>query len=323
MHPRYGTFEPKQLHVITMISNPVRYSTRYKLWREFNERMTAAGVTLWTLELQLGARPFEITDPSNPRHFQMRGRDELWAKENALNALVTKLPEEWEYLAWIDADVDFVGRTNEWPIETIHALQTYQVVQMWETATDLGPTGQALQTHKSFMSQYLKNGAMHPETAYHEWHPGFAWAINREAFDSMGGLMDFGVAGAGDRHMALAFINQAHLSYHPQAPEGYRRAIMNWQKRQLPSIRMDVGCMPGHLLHYWHGKKKDRRYWDRWQIINDTGFDPEVDLARNAQGIYELSQRGVDKEDFEKSVRLRDLLRHYFRCRNEDSVDLE
>lgn len=322
--PRYGSFDPANLHVITMISNPVRYESRYRLWREFNERMRACGVSLWTLELQLGARPFVITEPDNPHHFQLRGRDEIWAKENALNALVTKLPDSWEYLAWIDADVEFVGgHARTWPVEVMHALQTYQVIQLWETATELGPQGQALANYRSFCSQYIKGGALHPETAYHEWHPGYAWAINRDAWDAMGGLFEHGVAGAGDRHMALSFIGKAELSYHPEAPEAYKRCILEWQQRQLPSIRKDVGYMPGHLIHYWHGKKRDRRYWDRWQIINDTQFNPYVDLVRNAQGIFELSPRGVTADDFDKSVRLRDLLRHYFRSRHEDSIDLE
>ena len=91
-HPRYGSMEPKDLHVLTMISNPVRYTSRYRLWEEFNARMIRDGVTLWTAELQLGARPFVITKKGNPRHIQARGRDELWAKENTLNRLAIALP---------------------------------------------------------------------------------------------------------------------------------------------------------------------------------------------------------------------------------------
>lgn len=321
---RYGTVDPSKLHVITMISNPVRFSSRYKLWEEFNERMRRCGVSLWTAELQLGARPFAITDPTNPRHIQLRGRDELWAKENCLNVLARHLPDDWEYIAWVDADVEFVGWTNpgDWAMEAIDMLQVYQVIQLWQTATDLGPTGEALQTFESFMSRYIAEGAMHPENAYHEWHPGFAWACTREAWEGMGGLFDVGVAGAGDRHMALALVGQAALSYHKDAPKEYIRAIHEWEQRQLPAVRMDVGFMKGHLIHYWHGKKKDRRYWDRWQILNDTNFNPGIDLVPNYQGVYELSRRGVTQEDFAKSVRLRDLLRYYFRSRNEDSVDL-
>lgn len=321
---RYGTVNPSKLHVITMISNPVRFSSRYRLWEEFNERMRRCGVSLWTAELQLGARPFAITDPTNPRHIQLRGRDELWAKENCLNVLARHLPDDWEYVAWVDADVEFVGwkHPGDWAMEAIDMLQVYQVIQLWQTATDLGPTGEALQTFQSFMSRYIAEGAMHPETVYHEWHPGFAWACTREAWEAMGGLFDVGVAGAGDRHMALALVGQAALSYHKDAPEPYRRAVLDWERRQLPSIRMDVGFMKGHLIHYWHGKKKDRRYWDRWEILNETDFNPGVDLVPNYQGIYELSRRGIKEEDFARSVRLRDLLRHYFRVRNEDSIDL-
>ena len=102
---RYGTVDPARMHVVSMISNPVRFSSRYQLWVEFNERMKTAGVNLWTAELQLGSRPFVITDANNCRHIQLRGKDELWAKENCLNVLVRHLPDDWEYVAWVDADV--------------------------------------------------------------------------------------------------------------------------------------------------------------------------------------------------------------------------
>lgn len=312
----HKSFSKAKFHVITMISNPVRYSVRYELYKKFARQMDEAGVNLWTIELQLGDRPFGITDPCNPKHIQLRHWDELWHKENALNIGLSKLPEDWETVAWLDADIEFLRK--DWVEEVLHALQVYQVVQLFETAVDLGPSGQTISVHKSFMSQYIKGGAMHPESTYQEWHPGFAWAARREAIDMMGKLFDKAILGAGDRHMALAFVGKAHLSFHPETSSDYQRAIMLFQERCHTTIRRDVGFVPGTIVHSWHGKKKDRRYWDRWQILVKNNYIPWQDVKPNSFGVYQLHD-----DMSNRFMRLRDEIRAYLRQRNEDSIDLE
>lgn len=312
---QHESFRRDRFHVVTMVSNPARFSSRYKLYLEFERRMELAGVNLWTVELQLGDRPFVVTSAANPRNIQLRHWDEIWHKENALNIAISRLPDNWETVAWVDADVEFVRQ--DWVEETLHQLQVYQVVQMFETAVDLGPSGQALATHKSFMSQYINNGALHPETAYQEWHPGFCWAARREAIDGMGGLYDRAILGAGDRHMALAFVGKAQVSFHPDTTSDYQRSIMLFQERCWTALRRDVGFVPGTVLHYWHGRKKDRRYWDRWEILVRNQYIPWQDVKPDSFGVLQLH------DDFsERFVRLRDEIRAYFRSRHEDSIDL-
>jgi hypothetical protein len=313
---KHESFDRDKFHVITMISNPARFSRRYELYQQFAKEMAKAEVNFWTVELQLGDRPFAITDCKNPRHIQLRHWDELWHKENALNIGVAKLPDDWETVAWIDADTEFLR--PDWVNETLNQLQVYKIVQMFDTAIDMGPTGEVLSVHKSFMGQYIKGGAIHPEQAYHEMHPGYCWAARREAIDDMGGLYDKAILGAGDRHMALAFVGKAQLSFHPDTTSEYQRSIMDFQDRCEKSIRRDVGYVNGTVRHHWHGKKKDRRYWDRWQILVKNNYRPNSDIKRNSYGVYQLHDDGSDR-----FLRLRDEIRAYNRQRNENSIDLE
>src|SRR5882672_6877612 len=104
----HRSFDRSRFHVITMISNPVRYASRYRLYRKFARQMKHARVNFWTVEVQTGDRPFAVTHHDNPHHIQLRHWDELWIKENALNIGISKLPNDWETVAWIDADVEFV-----------------------------------------------------------------------------------------------------------------------------------------------------------------------------------------------------------------------
>jgi hypothetical protein len=42
------------------------------------------------------------------------------------------------------------------------------------------------------------------------WHPGFAWACTRKAYDKMEGLYDLSILGSGDHNMALSLIKNGH-----------------------------------------------------------------------------------------------------------------
>lgn len=315
-----------ELWVVTVISNPVRFSSRYALYREFEQHMKATGANLVTVEMAFGDRPWSVTESGNPRHVQLRSRSEVWHKENLINVGVSRLPPGWEYMAWVDADVQFLR--PDWTTETVHQLQHYGVAQLFETAIDTGPTGQALNTWNGFGYSFANGLPQFTGTAPHYyyaassskggkasfWHPGYAWAMRRDTFEDVGGLLDTAILGAGDHHMALAFIGQAEQAVPPGLHPNYMKHVLQWQDRCSRHLRQNLGYVPGTLLHHWHGKKKDRRYWDRWEILKRHSFDPEADLKRDSQGLWVLSDQGL---------RLRNDLQRYFRQRNEDSTDLE
>lgn len=313
-------FDLDKAHIVTMISNPVRFESRYQLFFPFQEHVLKSTSNLWICEVQTGDRPFCITDKNNPRHLQLRSVEELWIKECALNLITQKMSvsaPDWKYVAWLDADIHFTRA--DWFSEMIHQLQIYHVIQMFETATDLGPTGQAINIHESFMSKYLKSGAPHPgdlsddeEHYMQHGHPGYAWACTRRAWNTMGGLYDRSILGSGDRNMAYSLIGRVEMSYNDAISDAYKRDLQDYQTECL-QLGMDVGCMEGNILHEYHGPKQLRGYKSRWEILVDNAYDPDRDIKRDAQGLYQLTSR---------KPRLRDDIRAYFRQRDEDSKSL-
>ena len=311
------------LNVIAVISNPARYERRYELFRTFEQHMKDSGVQLYIVETQQGDRPFEVTDSNNRNHIQLRTYDEVWIKENMINIGVSRLPKDWQYVAWIDADVQFMR--PDWAKETVQQLQTYSVVQMFETAVDFGPRGETLQIHQGFMSQYIKNGCNPPVGPGHYgsyvpvknfWHPGYSWACTREAYDALGGLIDFCILGSADHAMAMGLIGKIERSAPQDINQKFLNELLIWQERAEHHIKRDVGYVPGTLIHYWHGRKADRKYVERWDIIRDNDFDPDDDIKRDWQGLLQLEVLTP------RQRRLRDQIRQYFRQRNEDSNDL-
>lgn len=250
---------------------------------------------------------------------------EIWTKESLMNIALQHLPADWKYVAWIDSDVIFAR--PDWVSETLHQLQHYHFVQMFSLALDLSPKYEPIAAHYSF-AHSMQKGHKHPDDHGYEydggpcpgggkvnpWHTGYAWAARREALDGVGGFMDFPILGAADHHMAKALIGKGLESVHPKMHANYKNAVLAWQDRAERLIKRNVGCVDGTLLHFWHGSKVNRQYVNRWKILVENEFDPQVDIYRDTRGLYKLSGN---------KPRLRDQIRAYFRQRNEDGIDMQ
>lgn len=301
------------LHVVVPINNYVRYARRYELFEEFCEHMNnTPGIELYIVEVAFGERPFEVTRAHNPRHLQMRSNTVMWHKEDMINHMVARLPRDWKYVAWIDGDIKFLNPNIAF--ETIHQLQHHAVVQMFQSAVNLGPDGQTISQHDGFCYQYVQNNFEVPEnlTRYKVWHPGFAWACTRKAWNDMGGLIDFAILGAADHHMALGFVGAIDQSRPGNISEAYKRRLKQWETRVERNITRNLGFVKGTIVHGWHGSFRDRKYRERWDILIQCKYDPDQDIKRDWQGLYML-----DRQDH----KLRNMLLQYFLQRNEDSID--
>jgi hypothetical protein len=308
------------LHVVTVVANPIRWQSRTALYRDFESHMLDSGVQLTVVECAYGDRPFELAGNPHINHVGVRAKTLVWNKENLINLGIARLPHDWKYVGWIDADVEF--RKSGWAAEAVHALQQYDVIQPWSDAYDLGPNDEHLQHHKSFCRLYWQNQPVAKSGdkfwvweggPYEFAHPGYAWCATRSAMEWLGGLLETGALGAGDHHMALALVGRAHLSMPGAVHPNYAAHVLRWQQRALQHLNHNIGFLWGTIEHSWHGRKEDRKYVDRWEIIRRHNFDPDLDLKRNVYGVMELAGN-------------KPMLRHdidvYFRQRNEDANTL-
>jgi hypothetical protein len=302
------------LYVVAPIINPSRYRSRYSLYRDFETYITNAGAVLYTVEAGFGDREFEITDASNPNHIRVRTSHEAWHKENLINIGVSRLPSDWKYMAWIDADVQFAR--PDIVEETIHQLQHFSVVQMFAQATDLGPRHEPLGSFNGFVAQWMRREGTMPDPSepYGVWHPGYAWACRRDAWDHLAGLIDFGIVGSADSYMAHALIGELARCLSAdivRACPTYADWCFEWQARAETYIKRNIGFVDGLLLHYFHGSKSKRGYSNRSDILWQNNFDPAKDIKRDWQGVWQLT---------DQKTGLRDQLRAYFRSRDEDNT---
>lgn len=303
--------ESEILHVIVPINNYVRYKRRYELFHKFIETISSStNIVVHIVEIAFGDRPFMVTSPGQPNNLQLRTKDEIWHKENSVNLMIQRLPRDWKYVAWLDADITFYN--PDFAIETIHQLQHYGVVQMFSDVINLGPDDEVDSRYKSFCCQYLSGKQFALDGSYEFWHPGFAWAMRRETFDAIGGLIDFAILGSADHHMALCFVEMAEKSLPGNVNSAYSKKVLNYQRRCQEYLKKNIGYVKGTIIHHWHGKFKNRKYKERWSILIDNGYNPDEDVKRDWQGLYIFDT---------SKPKLRDDIRAYFRQRNEDSID--
>jgi hypothetical protein len=308
------------LHVVVVVSNTRRYKRRYELFRHFVAHMTQFdGLKLHIVELVFGDRQPEIVPADEGKessHLLLYTKDEWFQKEALINIGVSRLPRDWKYVAWIDADLIFLNRS--WVPETLHMLQHHPVVQLFETAIDLGPTGRVMQVHFGFAYCLQKQGKMdHVGTYGSMYHPGYAWAMTREFWNQTGGLMDFAILGSADHHMCMSWVGKGLETVHNGVTDTYKRRVSAYQTWALgpAGTPVDVGFTNGTICHEYHGTKKNRKYCERWQILVDNRYDPDLHIAKDWQGLVELTNACPAKLKHDIGV--------YFKERFEDSVDDE
>jgi hypothetical protein len=296
-----------KLHVIAVVSNPCLYDIRYRLMKEFIERMEKdeSDVILYIVELAYKKQKYIITDANNKRHLQLRTEEPLWHKENMINLGVKYLlPKNWKAMAWIDVDVEFENHT--WASDTLKILNgSKDVVQLFSHCVDMNKKKAAMQVFTSFGYQYTKKNAY--TNGVNFWHPGYAWACNRKAYEKMDGLYEKGILGAGDNITSMCLIGQGEKSIYAKGTDEYKKSIYEYQKK-VSNLR--VGYVPGVIRHHYHGAKKNRRYIERWSILIKHEYNPYIHVMKNDFGLM------VPTPQCSKEF-LNDIM-NYFKERNED-----
>ena len=293
------------LPVVIVMSNPCRFKKRAQLAREFIQRMThEPHVSLYVVELVFGDKNFQITQRENPNHLQLRAHVPLWHKENLVNIAVRRLlPSDWKCFAWIDADIIFESPT--WAQDTLKILNgDKDIVQLWSHCDDMDASGHTMKMFQSFAHQYTL-GRVYHTGGVNLWHPGYAWAMTREAYEKIGGLYDLSILGSGDHNMAMAIVG--YMSLNPKTTEGYRESLTS---RLGQFTQMRIGYVPGVIRHCFHGSKKNRQYSDRWKILVKHEYDPYKHVMYREDGLL------IPTTECPREL-LEDIMR-YFHERNED-----
>jgi hypothetical protein len=298
-----------KLNIIIVISNPCLYARRYILAREFIKRMeNENNIELYVVELVYKDQKYIVTDKNNKKHLQLKTDIPIWHKENMINLGVKYLlPKTWKAFAWIDADIEF--ESTSWADDTLKLLNgSYDIIQLWSHAVDMDEKLEGMNVFNSAGYQYIHNKNNYNRSkGINYWHPGYAWAITRKAYEKMNGLFQVSILGSGDNIMMLSLINNGLKGLNEKSSDGYKNSVIEFQKK-VNNFRF--GYVPGVIRHFFHGSKKNRKYMERWQILVEHDFDPLKHLETDKFGLLIPSKNCP--------LQLLDEIYNYFKERNED-----
>ena len=298
----------ENLHVIAVVSNPCNYNIRYKLAKEFIDRIEKEkNIICYLVELVYGEQEFVLTQSTNKRHLQLRGDIPLWHKENMINLGVKYLlPPDWKAFAWIDADIEFDN--PHWASDALKILNNgCDFIQLFTHAIDMDYNKQIMNLFTGFGYQYSKTFKKGTEKNY--WHPGFAWACNRDTYDKLGGIFEMSILGSGDNIMCNSFIKRSVISLKPGMSNDYLDSVSLLQEK-MNGIKL--GYVPGTIMHYFHGKKVNRKYYEREDILINHQYSPYKHMTYDDKGLI------IPSKDCPPEL-LNDIL-DYFKNRNEDEM---
>ena len=297
-----------KLHVIAVISNPCLYAKRYTLMKDFIKRFEndEPNCILYIVELVYGNQKFIITNNNNNKHLQLRTNIPIWHKENMINLGVKNLlPKTWKAFAWIDADLEF--ENNTWASDTLKILNgTKDIVQIFSHCVDMDNNEMTMKVMNSAGYQYTKQ-KQYTTNGENFWHPGFAWAMTRKAFEKVGGLYEVSILGSGDHIMMHCLLNNGKNSISNTNSDDYKNSILEYEKK---FCKLRFGYVPGVIRHYYHGSKKNRGYQERWKILVNNKYSPLLHIQKDLNGLI-IPTKEFSKE-FQKEIF------DYFASRNED-----
>jgi hypothetical protein len=300
----YPEAEPRpinRLAAVTCHFNPCGYSLIESNYHRFAKALPQE-LDLWTIELAYGDATFRL--PDGPRMLRVRGdsRHVLWQKERLLNLAIDALPSDVDAVAWLDADLIWLNR--DWPAEACRLLERYNAVQLFEHVVDSDREGHLGQRSPGHV--YAKLNGM----GY--GRPGGAWAARREAIAC--GLYDRHVIGGGDSATLSAWEGREKLPQSLQHGTAWETYYQDWAVHGYEQVRGSLACVPGDVVHLYHGTRENRQYVERYQIFHDHAYDPVRDVAIDPDtGLLQWSRVAQERKP--------DLVRRvaeYFEERRED-----
>jgi len=320
----------EKLHVIAVIYNPVveeatrnvspllikpsrESELRYKLFKEFQERMTndEPDVILYTVELAFGDQPFLVTNDINCRHLQLRTDTPLWYRENLMNLGIKHLlPPDWKTVAWIDGDIEFDSPT--WARDTLKILNgTYDLVHLYTHCNFLldkfdGESPYVKNVFNSFgfnQQKEYKFKPSHPYEFLQHWHSGFATACTRQVYESGICLKEIFPYGYSDRFLFACFNDDA-FNIMINDFKNYEDEL-----KQLKETckEFKIGYVPGMITHHYHCTI---------ETMNPFQLKNMMKTMKKINDIVTYDEYGVQKINSETDAEYISKIGTYFQSRN-------
>jgi hypothetical protein len=228
------------------------------------------------------------------KHLKYNYTSKIWIKENLINLAISTLPEDWEFVSWIDKDISFENK--DWAEKTIKLLGEKGIIQPWSSCIFLDAEGEPdVKAHEYFKNIKFNRGLLADGIGSYcgrkhkglDGHPGQCWAINKKTYLKIGKLMDICIVGGGDGAIYTALNN----NFNTKLYDVYGCEIYDYI---LNFMGVELGYLDEKITHSYHGDISDRQYTDRLKILSQYGFNPRTDIGYTQEGLIYLENKELE-----------------------------
>lgn len=214
--------------------------------------------------------------PDGVQSLVYRSDDVLFLKENLWN--LAALETDSDTLLFLDTDICF--SVDDVAGATAKLLEQCDVCQPFETAMWLNRDG-AVDFVRTCSAKAI---AEQVEPVTRAYHPGFAWAMTREAFGRLGGFYDRHPFGGGDTAFSFGLWG-ARPTYPLMESIVWDTPSFIAYQRNAASAALRVGYLQGvAAMHRWHGSVANRQYVTRTNCL-PIEAGQEYPLRRRPDGL--------------------------------------
>jgi hypothetical protein len=307
--PVYATPTRQDMAVLLVYFNACSYKKLAQNLLLTYQTLVRAGIPVYLVEHCFPGQ-VPLMPANGTTIFNTKSESHMFYKENLLNWLMRKIPQQYTKFYTMDSDLIFDKET--WYDDVSVLLDTHDVVQPFHTAFWLGSDLKSINFKREGVVSAKGKGLT---LTFLEHHPGFTWAFKRDFIEPKG-IFDLNLMGSGDCVIASCVLqtdinNRTWLKTSGDwILEKYDEYFKLFEENKATFYQQTV-------YHLWHGSRDNRGYNQR-DIDFEKGclkhaitkFDELLIL--NDDGLYEYHPLVRDTMD---TITLK-----YFQSRHEDGI---
>jgi hypothetical protein len=285
--------EQKYFYVIAPIYslNQNNNALLSSLHTSFKYYCESLGVHFVQVEYTIGNQDYLMTKPGlEPHDIQLKGNHMFYLRENLVNVAEKKLPEDYEYISWIDAHVFF---DDPYIFQkSIVALGKNNIVSPLSRAYFKSKTNRTefnIEYSYSYVAYYHNSTPLYQRASLlnkNKWifpYYGLAYVTRKDIFRDIGGLPDLCIAGSCDLLLGHATTNYFE-DYDSKNP--YNRWWNEWLANAGKVFDRKMTYLPAHLYHfdhYWQLRRQSS-WGSSGSLLKLRNFDPFKHMNRDSNG---------------------------------------
>jgi hypothetical protein len=114
-----------------------------------------------------------------------------------------------------------------------------------------------------------------------KYHPGFAWAFQREWYNKVG-FFDYAVTGSGDTLSAIKWLDKTLPINFKSLPYPLKKQFELFCLNETPKISF----IKGSIRHLFHGSRENRQYVERHKLLEIEKDILDL-LYKNSEDLFE------------------------------------